>query len=76
MSKSLYRDAVRLTRRIGNKVLEIRRGVFILMTKFYQEPGMSTQAKIQLLYPDVRLKPQDYLISSFILWFLDYVQGR
>ena len=42
------------------------------MTKFYQEPGMSTQAKIQLFYPDMRLKTAellDFFIYSTVLDF-------
>ena len=54
------------------KILEIRRGVFILMTKLYQEPGMSTQAKIQLFYPDVRLKTAELLDVFIYSTVLDF----
>ena len=45
------------------------------MTNLYQEPGMSTQAKIQLFYPDVRLKTAE-LFDFFIYSTVFDLQGR
>ena len=72
MSNSLYRMRYGSLAESAIEFLEIRRGVFILMTKLYQEPGKSTQAKIQLFYPDVRLKMAELLDVFVYSTVLDF----